>query len=57
MNNLIEKTIITVKIKGTDVLLPHIALTTSDPFDFKRLEFSIRLVFAMTINKAQGQSL
>jgi ATP-dependent DNA helicase PIF1 len=27
------------------------------PYQFKRLQFPIRLSFAMTINKAQGQSL
>ncbi|GBN43546.1 hypothetical protein AVEN_185539-1 [Araneus ventricosus] len=27
------------------------------PFQFKRLQFPVRLSFAMSINKAQGQSL
>jgi len=27
------------------------------PFEFKRLQFPVRPAFAMTINKAQGQSL
>ena len=27
------------------------------PFNFKRLQFPVRLAFAMSINKAQGQSL
>ena len=27
------------------------------PFEFKRLQFHIRLAFSMTINKAQDQSL
>ena len=32
-------------------------IPTDLPFDFKRLQFPIRLAFAMTINKSQGQSL
>ena len=27
------------------------------PFDFKQIQFQIRVSFAMTINKSQGQSL
>ena len=33
------------------------ALPSDLPFEFKRLQFPIRLAFAMTINKSQGQSL
>ena len=42
------------------VLLPRIALYPSQtklPFQFKRLQFPIRLAFATTINKAQGQTM
>jgi ATP-dependent DNA helicase PIF1 len=45
---------------GQLILLSRIDLTSSDstlPFLFTRLKFPIRIAFAMTINKAQGQKL
>ncbi|GFV36186.1 ATP-dependent DNA helicase [Trichonephila clavipes] len=58
MNNVVEATILTGPFKGEDVLIPRIPMIPTDtPFKFKRLQFSIRLAFAITINKAQGQSL
>ncbi|GFV80265.1 ATP-dependent DNA helicase [Trichonephila clavipes] len=48
MNNVIEATILTGKFKGEDVLLPRIPMIpTGMPFEFKRLQFPVRLAFAM----------
>lgn len=56
--NLIEATILTGKGKGEVVLIPRIPMIPTDmPFEFKRLQFPVRLSFAITINKAQGQTL
>ena len=58
MPHVIEATILTGCSKGEDVFLPRIPMIPSDmPFEFKRLQFPVRLAFAMSINKAQGQSL
>ncbi|XP_055543432.1 uncharacterized protein LOC129728984 [Wyeomyia smithii] len=58
MENIIEATILIGSYRGEDVLLPRIPMIPTDlPFDFKRLQFPVRLAFGMTINKAQGQSL
>uniref|UniRef100_K3XRZ7 ATP-dependent DNA helicase n=1 Tax=Setaria italica TaxID=4555 RepID=K3XRZ7_SETIT len=46
---------------GKRVFLPRIPLCPSDdemfPFQFKRKQFPIRLSFAMTVNKSQGQTI
>lgn len=46
---------------GDRVFIPRIPLSPSKdlslPFKFKRKQFPIRLSFAMTINKAQGQTI
>ena len=58
MENLIEATILTGPFEGEAVLIPRIPMIPTDlPFQFKRLQLPIRLAFAITINKAQGQSL
>ena len=56
--NIIEATILTGPFKGEDDLIPRIPMIPTDmSFQFKRLQFPIRLASAITINKAQGQSL
>jgi ATP-dependent DNA helicase PIF1 len=42
------------------VYIPRLPLIPSDdsiPFDFRRVQFPIKPAFAMTINRAQGQTL
>ncbi|GBN08300.1 hypothetical protein AVEN_133797-1 [Araneus ventricosus] len=57
MANVIQATILTGD-KDESVFIPCIPIIPSDmPFEFKHFQFSVRLAFAITINKAQGQSL
>ena len=45
---------------GNQVYIPRITMTCDDnayPFEFTRHQFPVRLSFAMTMNKSQGQSL
>lgn len=54
--NIVAQTIDTNEL----VIIPRIVLTPSDPtmpFTFTRKQFPIKIAFAMTINKAQGQTL
>ncbi|XP_074100590.1 uncharacterized protein LOC141528444 [Cotesia typhae] len=54
----IEAMIFTGKYEGETVFIPRIPLIPSDyHFEFKRLQFPVKVCYAMTINKAQGQSL
>ena len=60
----LSPTCIAVRILGGDFdghskLLPRIVLSTNEgelPFILERKQFPIRLCFAMTVNKSQGQS-
>jgi hypothetical protein len=59
--NAIDAEIVLGQHAGERIFLPRIPLCPSDddmfPFRFKRKQFPIRLSFAMTINKAQGQTI
>lgn len=57
---LLEGQIIGGEFDGQTRLIPRITLTTTEdefPWILHQKQFSIRLCFAMTVNKAQGQSL
>jgi ATP-dependent DNA helicase PIF1 len=56
----IEGEIITGKAKGTKAYIPRIITTSTKtrwPFKLRRRQFPIKLSYAMTINKSQGQTL
>ncbi|KAF8077404.1 hypothetical protein N665_1040s0008 [Sinapis alba] len=59
-HRVLEAEIITGSHVGKRVLIPRIVLLQPDtnlPFTLRRRQFPIRLCYAMTINKSQGQSL
>ncbi|XP_013783912.1 uncharacterized protein LOC106468060 [Limulus polyphemus] len=58
MPHVIEATILSGCGKFEDVFITIIPVIPTDmPFEFKRLQFPIRLSFSMSINKLQGQTL
>ena len=60
-DNVIDCEIVNGQYARNRVFIPRIPLSPSEditlPFRFKRKQFPIRLSFAMTINKAQGQTI
>jgi hypothetical protein len=59
-NRVIEGEIITGKAKGSKAYIPRIVTTSAQsrwPFKLRRRQFPVRLSYAMTINKSQGQTL
>lgn len=56
--NVIEAEILTGCGAGDSVFIPRIPLIPNNfPFSFKRVQYPVSLCYAMTINKAQGQTL
>ena len=60
-HHVIEAIIISGPYTGEYCFIPQIPLSSSDnswlSFNLQQLQFSVHLAFAMSINKAQGQSL
>lgn len=58
--NTIDCEVLTGASSGTRILIPRVRLRPSDtllPFPLQRTQFPVIPAFAMTINKAQGQSI
>jgi len=58
-DNVIDGEILTGISVGNRVLIPRVTLSPNDtnlPFQLKRIQFPLRLSYALTINKAQGQT-
>ena len=59
-SRVIEIRLLTGEHRGKTVFIPRMGLIPQDtqiPFEFCRRQFPLHLCFAMTINKAQGQSV
>ncbi|ONM58880.1 Retrotransposon-like protein [Zea mays] len=57
---IIEAKIMTGKYKDKTVLIPRVCLTLKTPklpFTLERRQYPIKVCYAMTINKSQGQTL
>ncbi|GFX34533.1 ATP-dependent DNA helicase [Trichonephila clavipes] len=56
--NILGATILTGVGKGKNVIIPRIPILPTDLlFQFKRVQFPVKPSLAVTINKAQGQTL
>ncbi|XP_057299243.1 ATP-dependent DNA helicase PIF6-like [Hydractinia symbiolongicarpus] len=57
--NVIDCEILTGIRRGDRVIIPRVSLCPNDtnlPFQIKRTQFPLRLSYALTINKSQGQT-
>ena len=58
---MLEAVVATGPLKHNTVFLPRLSITPSDkdtvPFTLRRRQFPVKPAFAMSINKAQGQTL
>ncbi|XP_021835605.2 uncharacterized protein [Spinacia oleracea] len=61
MDHVIEAEILIGHCKGTRVFIPRIPLKTAEdvklPFEMTRKQFPVKLCYALTINKSQGQTI
>ncbi|KAL0340283.1 UNVERIFIED_CONTAM: ATP-dependent DNA helicase PIF6 [Sesamum radiatum] len=59
--NIIDAEILARQFKGMRVFIPRIPLKSAEdasiPFEMTRRQFPVRLSFALTINKSQGQTI
>jgi len=54
----IQKWILNCKFRGENIFIPRIPIIRTDvSIQFKRVQFPIRLTFAITIKKSQGQTM
>lgn len=57
-NNIMEAKLMNGKAKGHTVFAPRMPLISTElPFQFRRLQFPIKLPYSFIIYKAQGQAL